>query len=178
MPRCFVALDIGPEALEAVIAVQALLDTDLVRKVAPDTLHVTIKYLGEVSIDDVARPLLAAIVPLIATALPELGEGRIDGFPSLTQAHVIVLACSDPNGDIAKLAARADEAAAAMGVAREAHPFRPHLTLARVKASRLLSDRNAFDLTKIAQRFPPRPLQTATRLTLYESKDSRYIALG
>ncbi len=113
--------------------------------------------------------MLAAIVPLIVQTLPDLGEGRVDGFPSLTQANVIVLTCSDPLGNVAKLAAKADEAAAAFGVEREARPFRPHLTLARSKA---------FDLTKIARRFSPRPLRTATRLTLYESKDSRYSALG
>jgi 2'-5' RNA ligase len=168
MPRCFVALDIGPEALQAVAAAEALLEGDRLRRVAADSLHVTIKYLGEVSVDDVARPVLAAVVPLIAQGLPELGDGRIDGFPSLTQAHVIVLTCSDPLGSIAKLAARADEAAAALGVEREARPFRPHLTLARAKA---------IDLTPIARRFPTRPLGAATRLTLYESRDSRYIAL-
>lgn len=166
MARCFLALDLGPQALRAAEDAHRYLDTEDVRKVPPSSLHMTIKFLGEVSLVDVGRPLVAALAPSVSTALPLLGEARIDGFPSAEDARVIVLSCSDPKGDIARLAAVAEDAAERFGVAREARAFHPHVTLGRSKA---------FDVRNIAKRFALRPLGQATRLTLYETQGSSYI---
>jgi 2'-5' RNA ligase len=180
LARCFLALEVGEEALGAAADAQRLLsgfppfaaalETGGVRKAARESMHITIKFLGQVDVDEVARKVFAAVAPLVATspALP-LGQGRLEGFPSLGRAHVLVLECDGADARLAELAARAEQAAEASGVAREERAFRPHLTLAR--------SRKDFDARKIAARIPPRPLGLAGRLVLFESADSRYVAL-
>jgi 2'-5' RNA ligase len=168
--RCFLALELGDEARLAAADAQRLLDGDVVRKASAGSMHLTIKFLGQVDVDEVARKVFAAVAPLVASGPPpSLGRGRVEGFPSASRAHVIVLACDGADARIAELAARADEAAAACGVAREERDFRPHVTLAR--------SRKDFDLRKIAARFPPRPLGLAGRLVLFESANGAYVPL-
>jgi 2'-5' RNA ligase len=168
--RCFIALELGAAALDAARDAQGLLDADLLRKTTAESLHVTLKFLGYVSVDEVARPVFDAIAPLVTVApLPSLGRGELSAFPSLGQANVVVLACSDDEGRVAGLAARAEKAAVALGVERETRPFRPHVTLARAKG---------IDVRKVAKRFEPRALGSATSLTLFESTASGYVALA
>jgi len=168
--RCFVALEIGAQALGAADEAQRLLDATVVRKTAPASMHVTLKFLGEVDVDAVAREVFAAIAPLADGPPMALGEGRVEGFPSTGRAHVVVLECAGVDPRVAELASRAEDAAAALGVAREERAFRPHLTLARSKRD--------YDARKIAARFGARPLGLAGRLVLMESTASGYAVLA
>ena len=167
--RCFVALDLGREALDAAADAQKLLDADVVRKCPPESMHITIKFLGQVDVDAVARRVFDAIAPLAAGPPLALGEGKIQGFPALARAHVVVLECAGADPRLAELASRADEAALHLGIPPENRPYRPHVTLARCKKD--------FDARKIAARFPPRPLGFATKLVLYESAGGKYAPL-
>jgi len=168
--RCFLALELGDEARRAADDALRSLDGDVVRKAKPGSLHITIKFLGQVDVDTVGREVLAVAAPIVARS-PRLalGTGRVEGFPSAARARVVVLECDGADARIAELAARADEAATACGVAREERAFRPQVTLARSK--------NDFDLRKIAARFAPRPLGFAGKLVLFESAASGYVPI-
>lgn len=170
LARCFVALDLGPEALAAANDAQKLLDSDVVRKSPAESMHLTLKFLGQVDVDAVARKVLDAIAPLAGGPPLALGEGKIEGFPTLARAHVVVLECAGADARLAELASRADEAALQLGVPPENRPYRPHVTLARCKKD--------FDVRKIAARFAPRPLGFATKLVLYESAGGKYVPLS
>ena len=160
--RCFIALELGETALEAVAEAQGLLDGDLVRKVAVDALHVTVKFLGDVSIEEVAQPLFETLAALVvATPAPPLGEARLDGFPAPGRANVVVLSCSDPELRVAGLAARA-------GLDEE-RAFHPHITVARGKG---------VDVRKLVKRYGARPLGLPTRLTLFQSDKTVYTPLA
>jgi 2'-5' RNA ligase len=96
-------------------------------------MHLTLKFLGNVSSDAVAG---------ITAALGEACRGvapfriEIDGlgvFPSPGRVRVVWVGLS---GDIEKLALlqqRVDAALAPLGYPGESRPFTPHLTLARVR---------------------------------------------
>ena len=168
--RCFVALDLGEPALAAAKDAQALLDGTIVRKAAAESMHLTIKFLGEVDVDACARPVFVAVAPLVAALPPiALGEARLGGFPTLGRAHVVVLECAGADARLAEIAARADDAAFALGVPRDGRAYRPHVTLAR--------SRKELDARKLAARFAPRPLGLATSLVLYESAGGKYTPL-
>ena len=170
LARCFVALEIGEEARRAADEAQRLLDGDVVRKSKADSMHLTIKFLGMVDVDEVARKVFAEVAPLVGSSPPmTLGEAHFEGFPSLGRAHVLVLECAGADGRLAEIAKRADDAAFALGVERDGRAYRPHITLARCK--------KAFDARKIAPRFSPRPLGVAGRLVLFESADGNYVPL-
>ncbi|HEX8796505.1 MAG TPA: RNA 2',3'-cyclic phosphodiesterase [Polyangiaceae bacterium] len=98
-----------------------------------DKMHITLKFAGQLD--------AAAAVP-IGQALRTLAEGqpapapckvKLDAFPKMQHANIVVAELVDAAGDIAKLATAVDKLTAKHGVAKEARPFRPHVTLARLK---------------------------------------------
>jgi RNA 2',3'-cyclic 3'-phosphodiesterase len=167
--RCFIALELGSEAFAATRMAQDLLDADAVRKASTPSLHVTLKFLGDVSVENVARPAFERVTARLGSA-PRLGEGTLHGFPEASSANIVVLSCSDSLGEVGALAATADEAAFALGVEREDRAFHPHITLGRA--------RRPVDLRKLIKRFEPRALGFGAALTLYESKNGAYTSLA
>lgn len=134
--RLFVAVSPDGPARAAAAAMQAELRaaTSLrARWVAPEGLHVTLAFLGEVT---------PALVPDLQGALAAAaggvggfgaGLGRAGAFPSPGRARVLWIGI-EPGGErLGVLAAAVRTALGPFPVAREEHPFRPHLTIARVR---------------------------------------------
>ena len=168
MVRAFFALPLPPDLLEAVTVAQASL-----KKLAPDLrwltedkVHLTLKFLGYVREDDVAA--LAEGLDQIARdyePIPARVTG-LDAFPIPRRARVLVLRLADAGGALAKLATALEALAERFGVAREARPFKAHVTLARARPPedvRALLDSFAF----------PALSSTFDRARLYQSTLSR-----
>lgn len=165
MTRCFVAFDLSDAARAACLDAQALLDESQ-RKTAAESLHLTIKFLGDVDVETCAKPMFDA---LGAPPRVRLGAARVTGFPSARRAKIVVLAC-EGDAALAELAKRADDEGFARGVPRDEHAFTPHVTLARSKSP--------IDVRRVAKRFGARDLGAPTRFVLYESRAGKYIALA
>jgi 2'-5' RNA ligase len=136
--RCFVALKV-PDAVRAVAArVQEALrraDAD-VKWVAPESLHLTLKFLGELGDEAVAR--LGGLLAAEAPRWPKLrltwaGTGR---FPERGDPKIVWAGCGGDVARLAGLAGAVERAAEQVGVPREGRPFVAHLTLGRVKSPR------------------------------------------
>lgn len=99
----------------------------------PERLHLTIRFLGDTEeamvgpVGDAVRTVAAAhaAVPLVIR-----GAGA---FPTLRRARV-VWAGVEPSGRLELLHHDVEVALDALGIPVEGRPFRPHVTLARVKA--------------------------------------------
>ena len=135
--RAFVALDLDSKSRRRVARVADRLRMGSGAPSAtwalPATMHVTLKFMGELAIDAVG-PLGAALRPLVeGQAAPLAGALRLEAFPSLEEATVVVVELEDASGALAKLAERVDKLAQKHGVKPEQRPFRPHVTLARLK---------------------------------------------
>jgi len=110
-----------------------------IKWVAPASYHVTLKFLGWTrrdlieAIDDRIGAAIAGIAPF------KFKTQRIGAFPSLDKATVVWAGVEDP-GAIAELAKRIEVAAVELGFPAEPRPFHPHVTLARVRETRLLRD--------------------------------------
>jgi len=105
------------------------------RWVQPENLHITLKFIGHVA-DEKLPPIynaLAAIPvpPPIAIEFHGLGF-----FPNVRRPTV-VWAGLQLLPELAALAGRIDNALAVCGVPHEPRPFAAHLTLARLKETRL-----------------------------------------
>ena len=135
--RLFVAVDL-PEAIRAALKqlIQKLrAELPDLRWVRPEGIHITLKFLGEVSEADASavRRELEASVPGCAPPF----DVRIAGmgtFPDNPRQRPRVLwaGVGAERGSLATLQQRVEEACARAGQARERRPFAPHLTLARV----------------------------------------------
>jgi 2'-5' RNA ligase len=169
--RCFVALDPPPEVRARVAALiervrRATPRTD-VRWADADTLHVTLKFLGEVADDrvpavgDALARVAAAHAPL---ALVVAGAGT---FPGSGRPRVLHVRIAGDAAGLAALARAVDASLAALGFAAETRPFQAHLTVGRVR-----SPRGAGRLAAAlgAEAGAPLGAWTAEAVVLYQSR--------
>lgn len=135
--RAFIALELPDTLRERITALVSSLKPTLpdVRWLAPDTYHLTLRFLGPSSPEALAAlepPLRAA-----AAACPAMTVrvGGLGVFPAPRAARVLWLALSLPPS-LLDLQAACERAAVAAGYPPEGRPFRAHLTLGRWREPR------------------------------------------
>jgi RNA 2',3'-cyclic 3'-phosphodiesterase len=128
--RIFIALDI-----DDAIRTRLQLFLDGVRGFAPDarwvrpeSMHVTLKFVGEKSFESVEE-IKQALAAIQAGAI-EISFRGYGFFPTSKAPRVFWIGIA-AGPELAALAKLVDEATAAVDVPREEHEFSPHLTLAR-----------------------------------------------
>jgi len=136
--RLFVAIDI-PEDVRSAIA-------GLVSKLRPacrnarwvrlEGLHVTLKFIGETSLEgcDAIQAALASIHSRAPFSITFRGLGF---FPDERRPHVLWAGVKGGT-ELAALAGEIEAALAALGVPLEEREFNAHLTLARMESPRIL----------------------------------------
>jgi 2'-5' RNA ligase len=125
--RLFVALDLPEPVRDALAAAGRTADPDVWRPVVPESLHVTLAFLGARPEADVAR-----ITPVVAaeTLAPPLALGAVLLLPP-RRARVLTVEIEGPLGE---LQARVSAGLEAAGVyTPEKRPFRAHVTIARLR---------------------------------------------
>ena len=97
-------------------------------------IHLTLKFLGEISTDQVKQvtDALASLRPLEPIAVEVRGFGF---FPDARRPRVFWAGVRAPQ-TLGALAARVEEAMEKLGFPREQRDYNPHLTLARFKTPR------------------------------------------
>jgi len=135
--RSFLALEPPEEILREIRQVQNRLKKMIhgdVRWIRPESIHLTLKFFGDISENAVAN--ISAVTEKAAAAVRpfELAIGGAGVFPDMNRPRIIWLGM---NGDVARLVAfqnELEQTLQGMGFPREERPFRPHLTLGRIKA--------------------------------------------
>jgi RNA 2',3'-cyclic 3'-phosphodiesterase len=98
------------------------------RWVKPESLHVTLKFIGEQT-----EPVVKAIQQAMSGLPAEAAQIHFRGygfFPTAKSARVFWIGMeADPQ--LATLAAAVDDKLSTLGIPKEDRPFSPHLTLAR-----------------------------------------------
>lgn len=132
--RLFYGLDLPADFRREMCRLAALRLSAADWRVAhPDTLHVTLRFLGDTPADRLPD-LLAAGAEVAAAAAPfPYACARLIGLPHPRRARVAALAVSEGAEKLEQLAAALNERLARLGVPPEGRPFRPHLTLARAR---------------------------------------------
>jgi RNA 2',3'-cyclic 3'-phosphodiesterase len=128
--RLFIALDIDDAIRERIArfleGVRGFAPE--ARWVRPESLHVTLKFIGEKpepAVEQIKREL-----ETVSSSAFEIQFRNYGFFPSPKSARVFwVGIASGPQ--LPSLAAIIDERMAALGIPKEEHAFSPHLTLAR-----------------------------------------------
>jgi RNA 2',3'-cyclic 3'-phosphodiesterase len=135
--RLFFAVELPRDVREAAAAHTARLRRDFPAARAswprPDSLHLTLKFLGEVEgirLDSLWNAGAAAAAGLAPFALTIEGAGT---FPPRGAARVLWLGVRDDDGQLSRLQFRLDKECAHAGFPRESKPYKPHLTLARLR---------------------------------------------
>lgn len=138
--RLFVAIEVAPGVAGAA---HALVDTLRARTttLAPaaritwipeDRLHLTIAFVGHVTEEQALR-IRDVLSPAVPVASFAFAVGGVGAFPPRGAPTVLWAGVADPDGGLTAVETQVSARLASVGFPREARPFRPHLTLARVK---------------------------------------------
>ncbi len=131
MVRAFVAIDLTEEIRNAFLELQEPLRgiRGGLRVVDPALLHMTLKFLGDVS--EEAVPRIVSALQTVSFSPYEIHIGRISS--NSRHRPRVIWADVDDDGRSAELAGVIEETLEPLGFAREKRPFRPHITVTRVK---------------------------------------------
>ena len=133
--RAFIAFDLSDEIYKRVEIIIQDLKTNLqgmpIRWVPVENIHLTIKFLGDVSIanlemlENILRSEGANHHPI------EISVGELGAFPSFRRPRVIWCGVEAPP-ELGEFQKAIETETARLGYPREDRPFSPHLTLGRV----------------------------------------------
>ncbi|MGQ9693191.1 MAG: RNA 2',3'-cyclic phosphodiesterase [Thermodesulfobacteriota bacterium] len=111
-----------------------------VKWVAPQNMHLTIKFFGAISPEKLAQAS-QIIQPIVAQCRPfSITISGLSCFPSPHRPRVIWLGINKGNREIALLQKEIEEKLLAAGFPAEERAFTPHLTMGRVRSGRNLSE--------------------------------------
>jgi 2'-5' RNA ligase len=175
--RLFVALDLPEEVREGIVAWQRGLTDPALRLVKPESLHMTLVFLGYQAEKDIDRIAEAALG--VDTTAPEIElVPEPVGVPRGKRPRLFAL--DTPSEGAVELQRQVEERLVeARFYKPEKRPFWPHLTVARVKPEKRGSRKPAL----VEGPLPPLPERTffrpfrAVRLVLFRSHLRREGAL-
>jgi 2'-5' RNA ligase len=165
--RLFVAMPLPPPALEEaahLLREMRALDWP-VRWVRDDGLHISLKFFGEVTsdrVDPIEEMVQFATKGMRAMQLVPQGGGA---FPSRQHPKVLRLELQSGT-DLELLQDRLERGGEQIGFAPEGRPFRPHITLGRVREGLRLPTGAMRHLEGLPAGQP----FTADRIVLFESR--------
>jgi len=133
--RVFLAADLSKEVRKALGEVQRALRpvSDTARWVAPESIHITLKFLGEVreqGLDEIHEGLAGLSWKPFTVRVHGIGF-----FPGTRSPRVLWAGMEAPTME--GLAEQLDTRMERLGFEKERRKFRPHITLARARDTRM-----------------------------------------
>lgn len=135
--RTFIAIELPDDLVRSLGRSISLLrervTTRDIKWVSAGSIHVTLKFLGDVAaakVDEIRcrlEPICAATQPM------QLSVAGLGAFPSIRAPRVVWAGLEGDLEPLSSLARTMDAALATLGYTAENRPFTPHLTLARVR---------------------------------------------
>jgi 2'-5' RNA ligase len=98
----------------------------------PEQMHLTLAFLGEHPSESLER-MCAAAEPCCQIKAFDAVLDQAGAFPNPRRAHILWLGISQGASELSALAERLYTGLRAAGFELETRPFKPHLTVARVK---------------------------------------------
>jgi 2'-5' RNA ligase len=137
--RCFIAIEIEEEIRKEIARVQQRLKKELrgnesgIKWVPPENIHLTLKFLGNVSDQDI--PEICNAVSRAASEFQpfSFGVGTCGSFPPNRPARVLWIGINQGQPELKQLAKRVDHWVNKLGFPLEKRAFSGHLTLARIR---------------------------------------------
>ncbi|HOG48172.1 MAG TPA: RNA 2',3'-cyclic phosphodiesterase [Anaerolineae bacterium] len=135
--RAFIAIELDAPLRAALGELQGRLKRAplgrLGRWVDPGGIHLTLKFLGDVSTSQLPE-LRQALQRAAGEVLPfDVALAGLGCFPNTRQPRVIWVGVDEPTGALKRLQCAVERELGAIGFPPEGRAFTPHLTLARVR---------------------------------------------
>jgi 2'-5' RNA ligase len=134
--RAFIAVELPKDLKKELAALEMLLKNNgpsVVKWVDPDSIHITLKFLGEISTDKVEKLIQAMDEAVKGTAPFQLEVRKLGAFPAPDRPQVIWVGVKGEVDKITRLQQSIEASCERLGFSRENRAFTPHLTLGRVR---------------------------------------------
>jgi 2'-5' RNA ligase len=133
--RTFIAIELPAQVQRGLVQVQEQLKRDRppVRWVAPDKIHVTLVFLGELPVEQVEIVGASAARAAAGVAPFELEAAGVGVFPNPNRPRVVWVGIQGEMEVLRSLHGRLEDNLSPHGFPKENRPFSPHLTLGRVR---------------------------------------------
>jgi RNA 2',3'-cyclic 3'-phosphodiesterase len=167
--RAFVAFPLPESIMIRISDIQERLKSYRlpVRWVKPENVHLTLKFLGEISLNtingigEVLEDTVREYAPLMFF-IKGLGV-----FPNIRKPRVLWTGIAGDIKSLAEIQANLETNLEKKGFAKENKPFKSHLTLGRIKSD--IYPENLFDIFRSFSDFTSEPFE-AKELVLYKSE--------
>ena len=166
--RLFFAIELGDDLLDRLDEATASLRAEAPELVwvGRDKQHLTLKFLGDVPEETVPRLAAAADRAVARHACMEMHVREIGAFPNFRRARVVWIGVEqEPRLEL--LHHDLELACEQEGFEVEGRPFRPHVTLARVRTP--LPVERVRALARVARTVRVKATTLVERITLFES---------
>jgi RNA 2',3'-cyclic 3'-phosphodiesterase len=135
MLRSFIAVEI-PTELQGILAhriapLQQALPKPLIRWTASHNVHLTLKFLGDISPANLERLAEALKTEVAACEAFTMSVGGLGAFPNPRRARILWIGLDAPSA-LKVLLRSVESVSARLGYSSEDRPFSPHLTIGRV----------------------------------------------
>lgn len=147
--RAFIAIDLPSDLQkrldQMIVSLKQRFDRSTVRWVPATNLHLTLKFLGDVSVTNL--DLLKEVLQTVASEHPcfEFSVGGLGAFPTMRRPRVIWVGIEAP-AELFSVQSALENRLGRLGYTPEERPFSAHLTLGRVTRTA-----DPLDVQKIAQ---------------------------
>ncbi len=166
--RTFIAIELSSEAKDELANVSAEFKKSGadVKWVRPETIHLTLKFLGSVSEENLAD-ISREIREVVSSTDPfDMSLGEVGVFPSWKRPNVIWVGIDGAKDILEEIAAGIEDAMASLGFEKETRGFKSHLTLGRVR-----SPKNREKLEKISEDIEINPVAVhVSGIVLFKSE--------
>ena len=144
--RTFIAVnipvDIKQNLQEEIDRLRALIRGENVRWVRPEGIHLTLKFLGEISDSSLGEIHQTLEREVEKHPTCTLRVGGFGCFPNRRRPRVLWIGITEDKGTLAQVQSSIHEKLVPLGFEKEERPFHPHLTLGRVRRNVSKSDLN------------------------------------
>ena len=143
--RAFIAIDLPIEIKKALLKTQQKLKTESLKAswVKPENLHLTLKFLGEISFEQLneIKQIIRDITK--STSGFKIKLESLGAFPNLHAAQIIWIVTKQPPLELKQIAQQLETRISETGIPQEQRAFSAHITIARIK-----NQLNSSDLKK------------------------------
>lgn len=136
--RSFIAIEISTQVRSEIARYlkRHAVGLDSVKWVIEEQFHLTLKFLGDVPMNEIHHVINAVDRSCRGTEPFDLVFERLGAFPNLENPRTLWVAATEGIEPSRLLAERLDNELAQLGFSREARRFTPHLTIGRLKGER------------------------------------------
>jgi len=145
--RSFIAIELPDELKAKLGQLEAQLKSGQqlrVKWVDPSSIHLTLKFLGNISVSRVGE--IAKAMEVAAQGVPpfELEVKGLGAFPNLKRIQVFWIGVGGEADKLGQLQQRIESNLARLGFTPESRPFTGHITLARMRDQASSDERQRF----------------------------------